>query len=286
MDFLPLDEFRVAEPDLASYDWLVANISGGKDSQVMLAVLVEAATAAGVRDRLVSVFCDLGDGDEWPGTLELAAEHAAFYSLHHEVVRREVVNGDGERVPQSLSEHIEARGMWPDNARRYCTSDMKRAPVHRLLTRLAAETRTGDPGRKARILNVMGMRAEESPKRATMPAFANDERATNQTVRHVDTWLPIHGWTVGQVWGRIAAEGTRPHAAYANGMPRLSCRFCVLASKSALVRAAQLDPEGALRRAELEERMGHAFKKDLSMRDIIAAADAAGGPVAVDNWAA
>lgn len=286
MDFLPLDEFRIAEPDLASYDWLVANISGGKDSQAMLAVLVEAATAAGVRDRVVSVFCDLGGGDEWPGTLELAAEHAAFYGLRHEVVRREVVNGDGERVPQSLSEHIEARGMWPDNARRYCTSDMKRAPVHRLLTRLAAETRAGGSGRKVRILNVMGLRAEESPKRATMPAFANDERATNQTVRHVDTWLPIHGWTVGQVWARIAAEGTRPHAAYANGMPRLSCRFCVLASKSALVRAAQLDPAGALRRAEMEDRMGHAFKKDLSMRDIIAAADAAGGPVAVDNWAA
>lgn len=274
-------------PDLASYDVILVNISGGKDSQAALDETVRAADAAGVRHRVVTVFCDLGDEDEWPGTRELAAEHAAHYGLRHEVVYREVARADGQRVPQSLSEHIEARGMWPDAARRYCTSDMKRAPVHRLMTRLAGEKRAaGITRRRVRILNVLGLRAQESPGRALLAPFARDERATNQTVRLVDQWLPIHSWAVEQVWARIAEAGTRPHPVYAAGMPRLSCRFCVLASRSALVLAARLDPDGAERRAAMEERMGHRFRNDLAMRDIVAEAKTATGPAAVEDWAA
>ena len=76
-------------PDLAGDDVILINISGGKDSQAALDETVRAADAAGVRDRIVTVFCDLGDEDEWPGTRELAAEHAAHYGLRHEEVRRQ-----------------------------------------------------------------------------------------------------------------------------------------------------------------------------------------------------
>ena len=276
-----------AAPDLSGYDVILVNISGGKDSQATLDETVRAAEAAGVRNRIVTVFCDLGDDDEWPGTRELAAEHAAHYGLRHEVVCRQITSPDGQRVQQTLSEHIEQRGMWPDAARRYCTSDLKRAPVHRLMTRLAAEQRAaGITGRRVRILNVLGLRAQESPRRALMTPFCHDERASNQTVRWVDEWLPIHGWAAGQVWARITAAGTRPHPIYAAGMPRLSCRFCVLASRSALILAARLDPEGAGRRAAMEQRMGHAFRQGMPMRDIIAAAETARGPVTVKDWAA
>lgn len=287
----------VVAPDLASYHWLLVNISAGKDSQATLARVVEDASAAGVRDRIVTVFCDLGDDDEWPGTRELAAEHAAHYGLRHEVVRREVrrvVNQDGApvgvRVIQTLLDYIEERGMWPSAEARYCTSGMKREPVQKLMTRLAGESRAAGlpPWRRVRILNILGLRAAESPSRASRPALARDARATTQTTRLVDTWLPIHDWTEEQVWARIRAEGTRHHPAYDAGMPRLSCRFCVLAPRSALIRAAQLDPAGARRRAELEARMGHDFKHGLPMREIIAAAEAAPAPapVTVEGWRA
>ena len=149
--------------------------------------------------RVITVFADLGSDDEWPGTLELASSHAAFYGLRHEIVRREVAGPDGIRVQQSLSERIESRGRWPDRKRRYCTSDSKRSPVYRLMTRLAAEQRAaGITGRPVRILNVLGMRAEESTDRAQMQPFGPDTRASNKTVRHVDRWLPIHSWTAHQ----------------------------------------------------------------------------------------
>jgi len=47
-------------------------------------------------------------------------------------------------------------------------------------------------------------------------------------------------------------------------------------------------PTGARRRAELEARMGHRFRQDLSMAEIVAAAEAAGpaGCSPVEDWTA
>jgi 3'-phosphoadenosine 5'-phosphosulfate sulfotransferase (PAPS reductase)/FAD synthetase len=87
------------------------------------------------------------------------------------------------------------------------------------------------------------------------------------------------------VWARIGASGVPHHPAYDLGMPRLSCKFCVLASRSALVRAAQIRPDLAAQYAGVEERIGHSFRNTLSMREIIDAARTA-GVRRVDDWAA
>jgi 3'-phosphoadenosine 5'-phosphosulfate sulfotransferase (PAPS reductase)/FAD synthetase len=282
--FAPAD-YRPAAivPDLASYHVILVSISGGKDSQAALDVTYQAAAAAGATSRLVTVFADLGDQDEWPGTAELAAEHAAHYGIRHERVFREVTAPDGTRAQQTLSEHILQRGLWPDFDCRYCTSDLKRDPIHKLLRRLAAEHRPA--GARVRVLSVMGLRAQESPARRSRQPFGPDRRASAVTFRDVDQWLPIHAWDVSEVWARIAQAGTRHHPVYDLGMPRLSCRFCPLSGKSALIRAAQLDPAGAQERACMEQQMGHDFKKNLPMASIIAAADAP-GTVRVEDWAA
>lgn len=84
------------EPDLATYDLILVNSSGGKDSAASLAYTVQRAEEAGVRNRLVVVHADLG-AVEWPGTAELAEEHARHYSLRFEKVRR-----DGKSLLASL----------------------------------------------------------------------------------------------------------------------------------------------------------------------------------------
>lgn len=270
-------------PDLASYDVILANISGGKDSQTMLRKLVLEAELAGVRDRIVAVFADLGDEDEWEGTEEIARYHAGHYGLRFVKVQKGAARGE----PVTLLEHIEKRGMWPDAKNRYCTSDMKRDPIATVITALVRETSPAGAGGPVRVLNCQGMRAQESPKRALMPEFRNDARLSNGK-RAVDIWLPIHAMTEAEVWADIKASGVRYHHIYDAGMPRLSCRFCVLAGRKALVRAAQLDPAGAWKRAELEDRMGHTFQNGTSMLDIIAEAEeatAAGVEVKASNWA-
>jgi 3'-phosphoadenosine 5'-phosphosulfate sulfotransferase (PAPS reductase)/FAD synthetase len=270
-------------PDLGTYDIILANISGGKDSQTMLRHLVHLADAAGVRDRIVCVLADLGEEDEWPGTEEIARYHAEHYGLRFITVRK----GESKGAPVGLLEHIERRGMWPDAQNRYCTSDLKRDPISTVMTRLVRELNENGHQGQVRILNCQGMRAQESTKRALLPVFKNDQRASNGK-RHVDIWLPIHGMTEAEVWADIKASNVRHHWAYDEGMPRLSCMFCVLAGESALVRAAQLNPAGARVRAELEIRMDHTFQNGRSMADIIAkaeAATAAGIKVKAGNWA-
>lgn len=258
-------------PNLRAYDLLLLNTSGGKDSQSMLDYVVELADQAGVRDRITAVHADLGRM-EWDGTRELAIAQAAHYGIRTVVVANK--NGD-------LLDAIERRGMFPDAARRWCTSDWKRGPVLTAMTSLVKQL---DLPRQARILNCMGMRAQESKARATRAPFLFNGRASNGR-RHVDDWLPIHAWTVEQVWTRIAASGVPFHPAYALGMPRLSCSFCVLASKGALVRAAQLRPELAGEYAAVEVRIGHRFRKDLSMAEIIQLAATTEAPP-VEDWAA
>lgn len=111
-----------AAPQLGDYDVVLVNSSAGKDSQASLDVVVAAARAVGVIDRVVVVHADLGD-NEWPGTAALVAEHARHYGLPLSVVARTDDNG---RI-ETILERVDKRGMWPDAARRWCTSDHKRA---------------------------------------------------------------------------------------------------------------------------------------------------------------
>lgn len=255
-------------PVLSDYDVILVNSSAGKDSQASLDVVAKIAKRAGIENRVVVVHCDLGEM-EWEGTRELAEEQAAHYGFRFEVVRNE---------RRTLLEQVEKRFIdrpdapsWPSSAARWCTSDHKRGPVRKLMTQLAKEQReAGVTGRAVRILNVMGLRAQESCARAKKVAYTYDESASGKgVVRHVDQWLPIHAWTTEMVWARIKASGVRYHEAYDKGMERLSCQFCVLASKDDLVLSAKCNPEMALEYAALEEKVGWSFTAKLSMAQVM-----------------
>lgn len=251
-----IEEPAEQAPDLRSFDIILINSSAGKDSQAMLDYLVELADAAGVRDRLVVVHCDLGRV-EWKGTHELAEEQAQHYGIRFEVVSR----------AQDLLAQVEQRGKWPSSTARYCTSDHKCAQVYKLLTQLTTEKFTGSKARPVRILNCMGLRADESTKRAKKAPYQRDESASNGK-RDVWTWLPIHHWTLADVWQRIKTSGVRHHYAYDLGMPRLSCVFCIFAPPWALQVAGTHNPELLAEYVRVEEKTGHSFKNDLHIKDI------------------
>jgi 3'-phosphoadenosine 5'-phosphosulfate sulfotransferase (PAPS reductase)/FAD synthetase len=257
---------------LASYDWIVVSSSAGKDSQAMLDYVVELAGEE-LRDRLVVVHADLGRS-EWRGTLELAREQAGHYGLRFEVVRR---------TENDLLAQVEARGMWPSNKQRYCTSDHKRGPILRALTMLSAEKK--HLGRPVRILQCIGLRGQESSARAKLEAFERNARATNGR-RIVDDWLPIHAWTVDQVWARIRASGVRHHYAYDLGMPRLSCVFCIFAPEAALLVAGKHNPELLDAYVAVEDKIGHTFRANLALRAIKVKLEAGAQPAAaaVADW--
>jgi 3'-phosphoadenosine 5'-phosphosulfate sulfotransferase (PAPS reductase)/FAD synthetase len=146
-----------------------------------------------------------------------------------------------KRPQGDLLDHVRQRGKWPSPANRYFISDHKRGQVAKVITRLVAEAKAKCKQGKARVLNCLGRRADESIARANLEPLALDTRLTNGK-REVWTCLPIHGWTVGQVWDRIRASGVDYHPAYDLGIPRLSCVFCVFATKAVLLVAGQHNP--------------------------------------------
>lgn len=255
--------------NLQDYDVLLVNTSGGKDSQTTLRHVVAQARQQGVFDRVRAVHAILRE-EEWPGAMELAELQARHYGVPFHTVQRS----------QGLLEHIRQRGKWPSPSCRYCTSDHKRDQVARLVTQLAHQHQRG---RQARILNCMGMRAEESPARAKLYAFTTDWRLTNSK-RLVDRWLPIHTWSAEEVWRDIRESGVPYHFAYDLGMPRLSCCFCIFAPRAALLLAGLHNRPLLDRYVAVEEAMRHTFRKDLSLRSIAEALDAGERPQAVSDW--
>lgn len=257
--------------EMGAYDVILVNSSAGKDSQAMLTYLVERADAEGVpRDRIIVVHADLGRV-EWDGTRELAEQQAAAYGLRFEIVARAE-----DLLDQVVTRHNTLRGKgdtttpaWPSSQARYCTSDQKTSQVAKLMTRLATDHRTAHPDRPIRILNCLGIRAAESPARAKKTPFESDRAATNGR-RIVDRWLPIFDWSDEQVWNTIRRSGLPHHPAYDAGMPRLSCMFCVLAGRKELVISARLNPDMAQEYLRVEQLVGHTFKADLSMAEIVA----------------
>lgn len=212
---------------------------------------------------------------EWPGVRELAAEQAAALGLRYVEMKR---------TQNDLLDHVKARGMWPSPRQRYCTSDHKRAVSHRLYTQVAKEwrERTGQK-RPCRILSCMGMRAEESAFRAKMKPFEKIKRASNGR-REVYQWLPLHSWTVEQVWETIQESELPHHYAYDLGMPRLSCCFCIFAPKSALVLAGKHNRELLEEYVAVEEEINHTFKTNLSLKEVLDEVDQPQSDDEVPDW--
>lgn len=243
------------DPQLADYDFILLNTSSGKDSQTLLRLVAQQAEREGYpKDQILSAHADLGEM-EWPGTKELASLQASHYGLKLDIVRRS----------QNLLDHVKQRGMWPDSGNRYCTSDHKRDQIGKLFTQAVA--RLSIPGRKTRILNVMGMRAQESPARSKLKPFSTNVRFTNGK-RHIDNWLAIHSWKLADVWGDIKASGVPYHKAYDLGMPRLSCVFCIFSPPPALMIAGRHNPELLSKYVQAEREMGHTFRKDFPIEKV------------------
>lgn len=276
---------RDTDPDLTDVDKIVFNHSGGKDGLAALIAGVPRAAAAGLLNRVVVQYNDLGrvvwpstrDADAdladagyepWlvdrfgdrPSCRDLAEQHARHFGLRFEV---------RSRPGNDLLDDVERRGKFPDAARRWCTSDFKRGPGHKLLTELTRELNLDRP---ARILYVYGFRAQESTGRAKKSPCAPNASASNLTRRHVTDWYPVHHWTEDQVWAEIRASGLPWAWPYDAGMTRLSCSFCVLASKQDLLTAARLRPGLAREYARVETTTGHRFQEARTMASIIAEA--------------
>lgn len=258
--------------DLTPYDLIVLSTSGGKDSAVAAWTVTEMARTQGVLDRVVAHHATFRE--EWPGTTAL---------VHRQCQALGVTDITVVQRHEALLDYVERRGKWPSMGQRYCTSDFKRGPLLRALTAsVKARTPTYRP---ARVLYVDGRRAAESPKRARLTPFTpRIGEPYGNGRRRVDYWLPIFPLSTPEVWAIIQREELEMHPAYAAGIPRLSCSFCIFASRGALIRAGQLRPDLLAEYVRVEQTIGHTFRKDLPIAEIAAAVAAQAPAGVIDDW--
>ncbi len=230
------------QAEVAAGALFVINHSGGKDSQAMMIKLLEIVPSA----QILVVHATLG-AMEWPGALELAERQAADAGVSFIVAKSlktflEMVYSRFEKRPDVPS--------FPSPQHRQCTSDLKRGPITRETRRYAK--RHGF----TRIVNCMGMRAAESPARAKQSIW----RKNNGNSKAGRTWfdcLPIHALSTETVFDVIRDAGQEPHWAYAAGNERLSCVFCIMASKADLINGARRNPELYRQYVEAESVTGY-----------------------------
>ncbi len=222
-------------------------------------------------------------------------------------------------------ETAKRRPFWPDASNRYCTSDQKRGQIDTALrgphwpsatNRYCTSHQKADQIDKelrahSLIVSAMGMRSQESPARAKREQISIDRRLTAKPFREMTPddafraynieiaerpsknprlaldWLPIHDWSIDQVWdacGTSAADVDRrralylagdidealvdwhAHPAYVFGNQRVSCTLCILASKNDLRVGAIHNPELYRTYVQMERESGFTFqhKKPLS----------------------
>jgi DNA sulfur modification protein DndC len=210
----------------------VINHSGGKDSQAQTIFLKQIIPAA----QLVVVHAELPEVD-WPGIREHIEATVGELPIHYCTAH------------STFFEMVERRGQFPSPKNRQCTSDLKRTPIEKTIRAISAATG------QMLFVDCVGIRGAESGPRAKAKTFKFD-RKNSKAGREIYTWLPIHSWSTEAVFSAIELAGQKPHWAYAAGMSRLSCCFCIMSKKSDIQVAAKLRPDLLARIASTERRLG------------------------------
>jgi 3'-phosphoadenosine 5'-phosphosulfate sulfotransferase (PAPS reductase)/FAD synthetase len=223
----------------------VVNNSGGKDSQAMLLEVLRHVP----RSQVLVIHASLGEagtdpeGAEWPNTREHVAYMCDAVDVPHVVCSAaKTLFGMVDRSAARLREQgrFDTGSPWPSPKYRQCTSDLKRGPIERTIRQWIKAN-----GHCGIVVNAMGLRAEESPHRAKAAVWKRQPKKETKAgaIREFYDWLPVHDWPVRRVFETIRDAGQRWHWAYDRGMERLSCVFCIMASKRDLQVAAGLQPD-------------------------------------------
>jgi 3'-phosphoadenosine 5'-phosphosulfate sulfotransferase (PAPS reductase)/FAD synthetase len=235
---------------------VVSNHSGGKDSQAMLIKLREFVPPR----QLLVVHASLGE-IEWHGALDLARQQAQDAGLEFIVAR--AAKSFFDMVLKRFADRPSVPS-WPSASSRQCTSDLKRGPISREVRRYA------DANGFEVVINCLGLRAQESPGRAAKKVLVKNDTQTNSK----RTWfefLPVHSMLTDEVFKAIADAGQKPHYAYSLGNDRLSCVFCIMASKNDMNVGACHRPELLDKYDDIERQTGYTMHMSrVPIRDLAA----------------
>jgi 3'-phosphoadenosine 5'-phosphosulfate sulfotransferase (PAPS reductase)/FAD synthetase len=258
---------------LAGGSALAVSISGGKDSQAMLAALAAEHRSQKWPGVLLAIHADLGRA-EWPQSLGHCQQQCDDLGIELVVVRRprgDMVDRWEQEMRKMMAEG-NTSSFWSDSQNRYCTSELKRDQIDKYLRRYS------------HVVCAVGIRAEESDPRAQKPVWAIRAKInTKGQKRRAYTWNAIKDWMLEDVWARCGAssvdlerrrmlhregfhkealEGWPFHPAYVFGNSRLSCSLCVLADRTDKRNGAIHNPELYQILTSMERESGWSFRRN------------------------
>lgn len=202
-------------------DLVIASVSGGKDSAALLVALLEAHI------EFVAVFADTGW--EAPETYE-----------HLSTIERVLgVRIERVGVPGGMRKKILERAGFASRLQRWCTRELKLEPLDAFAHAL------GERHDRA-VLQVVGVRANESEARALLSELEHDTR------RDLTVWRPLLSWTVEDVLRAHHRAGLPMNPLYHRGHDRVGCFPCIFASKGEIRLWAEYAPESVAEVAALE----------------------------------
>jgi 3'-phosphoadenosine 5'-phosphosulfate sulfotransferase (PAPS reductase)/FAD synthetase len=213
-------------------------VSGGKDSCAAAIAVVEHLRVVGHRGPVVLVHADLGDPDpalnvEWDDSLPTCERLAVFLGVSLVVTRRPaggMMKRWNKRWENNRKRYAEMSCVkiilpWSTPSMRFCTSELKSAPIASKLVKLF-------PGQ--RIISACGIRREEGNGKANSPrtnaptSKLNKRLSSKRAKTSGIDWNPIAAWSTADVFALCAARGFQMHEGYALGMSRISCRYCIM----------------------------------------------------------
>lgn len=132
------------------------------------------------------------------------------------------------RAELGFADLVRKKGLFPSRVMRFCTTELKVLPAQKFLNALVEQ---GED-----IVNVVGIRHDESADRAKMPEWEWSDGFD------CEVWRPIVRWTKADVWAILKRHGLDPNPLYAMGATRVGCWPCIHARKSEIALVARVDP--------------------------------------------
>lgn len=247
---------------------VAVGVSGGKDSDACAIAVDRHLNAIGHTGPRLLIHADLGRV-EWRDSLANCQRLAARLGWELVVVNRKA--GDMMARWEGRWENNVARYAnlecvklilpWSTPSMRFCTSELKTAVISSALKKRF-------PNHD--IINVTGIRRQESTSRSRMPVAAPMPRLTSKAHTGM-AWNAIIEWEVQDVLTTILDAGLELHEAYTRyGASRVSCTFCIMSSIPDLNASVSCSDNHEIYRqmVELEARSTYAFQGSRWLADL------------------
>jgi len=255
---------------LAQHCVVAVGVSGGKDSDACALAVNDHLNAIGHTGPRILIHADLGVV-EWQDSLPSCQRLAAYLGWELIVVTRkagDMLDRWYGRWANNVARYADLSCVklilpWSTPSMRFCTSELK-------VDVICAALKKRFPGQH--ILNVAGIRRQESASRQKMPISAPQKKLERpRDGLSGVTWNAIIEWKIEEVFARIATAGLDLHEAYIRWKAsRVSCVFCIMSAlEDLLAGASSPDNHGVYASmVELEAESTFAFQGNRWLGDV------------------